>query len=789
MQLNVGIKRNSINVSSSSSSSHLSNTRRTTKVNQTTNLSPATTPKRSFSALYPTPKPRSTPSVPSSPLAPQPHSSIPSTPNSFTPRTPRTPRSNRTNKNKDGTSIIQSSVKLHDPRDTIQKLELRLDMLDGNPSNEPLRNFDPRLLFEDLGTLESYWMRLPAKNSRDAYINTLMKKFNVQTDDLSQVDLEQLQSHYNAHIHVVSRLAVSMALKNLISNDEVHRETVDRLRKLMHMIHHLFKALFSMAMAHKTADPNHPLDNLTLSPFLEGFDNLDKNPRLIWLLRQRASQMNLRRKNGGVYKEIVTSAGHRTRAWTRIMSMEQFVRLQTDTNDVAIFNLATATRGCKEAAAKELDDGEYQDFPRLVPSRYIHSFKDGIYDVKTHKFYDYVNDPPPRDVTSTKFHSCRFNPKWGEEIPLEITQDLSKEGLFKEVKWITDLIKTPCLDTILESQGLDDSHLDKSYFKSMAIGKMLYKQCEIDNWQFFFVLIGKAATGKSSLGLVIKEFFNFEDVGLISSNQREAFGAQNLHDKHIFLCFELKADFSGIATCDLQSMTSAEPVSLNVKHKDNLMIEHWTATFLFIGNELCEKWHDNAGNFHRRILCGNFTKIVKKQDPELPRKIADEVGAIIVQTNLLFKCWVRRYGNCKIDTTMTPHFVATHKWIKQTLNPIRSFLTSDNRIVLGPQYYLSEGVFWILLKKYMSDFGLPQKVNKNTQQLGDVFEEFGIFVAEKTEQKVFINEDIALCETPSEIKTNQVTAKFYYGLGLRVVATSPFAVGVYGPDATPKDVN
>jgi hypothetical protein len=679
-------------------------------------------------------------------------------------------------------------VRLHDPRTTIQRLELKIDLLDGNPSNEPLRDVDATILLDDLNKLEAFWMKLPSVQSRDQFLNTVLQRFNISpTQDLSRIDLVQLQSHYNAQIFTVCRLSTTLGLKNLLSSDEPHKGVSDRILRLMHIIDYQYKMIVNFVMNHKLMDPSYPLDNLTLSPFMEGPQSMDRFPKLILFLRQRAAQFNYRRKGGSVYKEIRTPGGHRSRAWKRECSLEVFVRQQTDTSDQVLFNLATLHNNYKKHAAEELENGEYPDFPVLVPNRHIHSFLDGIYDVKNHKFYDYVHDLPPFDLVSTKYHPCQFKPEWATEVPEEIRSKTGIEGLRAEVEWINKLIPTPHLDEIFKAQHITDAELDRACFKALAIGKMLYAQCEIENWQIFFVLIGKAGTGKSSMGLIIKQFYNFEDIGLISSNQRADFGAQDLADKHIWLCFELKENFQGVATCDLQSMASAEPLSLNVKFKSNLVIEQWRPSFMFFGNELSSKWNDNAGNFHRRIICGYFNYKVEKQDPDLQQKIQSEIGAIIAQTNLMFRCWVRRYGHGKIENYLTPYFKKTHEYIKMTLNPIRSFLKNEKRLITGGTgYYMPDKCFWKLLQSYCQTYNLPP-VNKNTQQLGDVFDEEGIAIIEKTESRPFVIEACYLSQSSSDItKIQNCTDKFYVGIGLRIVDESPYRYLYMGQ--TPNDM-
>jgi hypothetical protein len=66
-------------------------------------------------------------------------------------------------------------VRLHDPRTTIQRLELKIDLLDGNPSNEPLRDVDATILLDDLNKLEAFWMKLPSVQSRDQFLNTVLQ--------------------------------------------------------------------------------------------------------------------------------------------------------------------------------------------------------------------------------------------------------------------------------------------------------------------------------------------------------------------------------------------------------------------------------------------------------------------------------------------------------------------------------------------------------------------------------------------------------------------------------------
>lgn len=661
-----------------------------------------------------------------------------------------------------------SSVKIQDPRNSITSYGIEnVDLMQGNPALDAI-DCDSQKLLNILTQVEQYWRRLPMKNSTDNFTQSIMRRFKIPTQDISRIDLGQLESNYNAHMNLVSRIGTSLARRNLLSSDPVHKSVHDRLIRLLNIIHYQKESLASTVMYFRYSDENFSLAGLTMDPFLYPTQTMSASTKLVWELRRKACLFNYRRKDKWVFQEILTPRGQPSHAWKRIKTIDQFVQEQTATGE--LFFLATHSFGLKDRAIADLEKSEYPNFPKLVCNRYFHSFHNGVYDVENHKFYDFDHNKPPRGSTSVKYHECYFDPEWAKEVPDHIRNNNTDEGLKMEVEFINKQFgkHVEPLNRILEVQQITDKFNDQACFKAFYLGKPLYPQCKKDKWQVFEVLLGRAGTGKSSIAMILQNYFDFEDIEILSSNSKEDFGAQGIGDKLLWMCTELKAKFKAVHPADLQSMATGEAVTLNQKFKGNRCFRKWVVPFLFFGNEPADSWTDNANNMIRRIIYSVFTYPVKNVDNELPSLLKRCIGAIMAQANMFYRCWVRRYGHLTAAQSLTPYFIQNLDQIKRKLNPIRSFLFDETRIVRSPMLYVTNDAFWDLLNDYCVRHNIP-KVNKNNQQLGDVFEDAGIIEEPKMSSRNFVRSEYVKCTNSSEISCSLVNAKFLTGIGLRVI--------------------
>jgi len=122
----------------------------------------------------------------------------------------------------------------------------------------------------------------------------------------------------------------------------------------------------------------------------------------------------------------------------------------------------------------------------------------------------------------------------------------------------------------------------------------------LDSWEVAPLLIGRAGSGKSTLGGVVTRYMQPIDVGMLSNRSEENFWGQTLCDKRIVTALELKksCNFDPAA---LQMAISGERMSIATKN-DRTQDVMWRAPFIFAGNEMPAGWGDSNGAISRRIL-------------------------------------------------------------------------------------------------------------------------------------------------------------------------------------------
>ena len=167
-------------------------------------------------------------------------------------------------------------------------------------------------------------------------------------------------------------------------------------------------------------------------------------------------------------------------------------------------------------------------------------------------------------------------------------------------------------------------------FVYVFMGRMLHALGTFDSWQIIFFLKGRGGSGKSTAAHICSQFFNRSDVGILSNNIESKFGLQNLVDKYMFICFEVKKNFS-LDQADFQSLVSGEDISVARKNTSTKE-QKWTLPGLMCGNE-APGYMDSQGSLTRRLAIVNFKYGVAERDckPDLLREILNELKAQYVQ--------------------------------------------------------------------------------------------------------------------------------------------------------------
>jgi hypothetical protein len=274
--------------------------------------------------------------------------------------------------------------------------------------------------------------------------------------------------------------------------------------------------------------------------------------------------------------------------------------------------------------------------------------------------------------------------------------------------------------------------------------------------------VGRAGTGKSLLLKSAGHFFNPEDVETLANNSQRGFGLETLVDKLVWMCLEVKHDFT-LDQAQLQSMVSGEPVSIMRKNKTALGVV-WKVPGIMAGNEAAS-WSDNSGSMSRRVVMCYFDRKVTSDmvDPHLDSKIRAHIGNFLHKCACAYNAAVNEFGNKDIwgkyteadgsvDTILPRYFHTAKMRLQIVTDPLMSFLRTDASICLTGQS--DNGMPWERFKAVANNYFLKEshkgfmwKENKYKA----VFEDVGIrkikidakFIEDRTSGggEVFVDSD------------------------------------------------
>ena len=419
-----------------------------------------------------------------------------------------------------------------------------------------------------------------------------------------------------------------------------------------------------------------------------------------------------RKHQDGVYREIVYE-GHPTGAWQRVMDIEMFVRSECDRNtNYEMWQRLTAHAGMVKFIVDVLSKNKDQSFQAYVPDRGVRSFMNGVLFLREELFLAY-DDPrlQQREFTSAKFFDLEFDP-----TIMDLVDPRS--------------IPTPTFDDVLRQQ--DIPAMCWAWVYIFLFGRTLYGVGTHDNLQCMPMVIGRAGTGKSTFGKLLAAMFNCEDVGVISSNQQETFGLETLFDpvqKLVAICFEVTEKFK-MERGDLLSAIAGEKVTINRKHKKSVSPD-FLIPMVFFGNKF-GPWYDESGQMGRRTIAILFRNKVQQPDPNLEQKLLAELPNMIYKANSLYLSMTTApaYANKDVWAFLPKWFQDCRSTLQATLNPLVSFLHSNETVVLSANHWMPLTVF----RQHYLDFckSMNKRVDFTAEHYTATFQDFRIELKQDT---------------------------------------------------------
>jgi hypothetical protein len=399
---------------------------------------------------------------------------------------------------------------------------------------------------------------------------------------------------------------------------------------------------------------------------------MKKHQQLLYFYLKQCFKNKYRRYGKSLYRPIFNQKGQFTYAYERVCDISDFIfdaifpielnpywfECLTDSNNTATF------------CVKQLENIKTEWLPDLKRDRRIHSFRNGLFVTSTNEFYSFEKlddcgwvgdlESSEGEITAMRYHDMDFRYR-------EIAEEMKgPDGQSYHYTYV----KMDSISNILSYQGFSTEERNFIYF---TLGRMLYPNNCLDNFQFMPFFIGLAGTGKSLLLRLLCELFDPNDIAAISNSCQKTFQLDGLYKKMIMICTDMDENFA-FDMPTLLNMISGETVSVIRKNKDPDVINNWSIPMAFASNRLPAKFNDSAGQLSRRWPMIEFGKRVLKVDTSLFHECLKELDKFLFVINSAYLDFRKNHGRQDIREFMPKKILkSSEKYIKQ-LNPIESFV-------------------------------------------------------------------------------------------------------------------
>lgn len=545
---------------------------------------------------------------------------------------------------------------------------------------------------------------------------------NAATSTLSS---ERVSQAYHKVLFQAFRVYMLFVANNLVSSETDDtaetRKTFSAIFETIVFTYEYLSSEYRMRVVTENAN-NAALEALVpldIQLFRFSFPDYSQNTEyqnfLIFLLNKLYT-LGYRRYRGKCYHQIRSPDGYATHAWREACDIEEFVYSAVNKQiNYKMWQCMTKGKGIPEQAANYLARIIDPEFPALNPDRHVFAFRDGLYNSEAMvvSFFDEAAINP--NVTAVNYFDCSVPRNiWGMD------------------DWYA--IPTESIQSVYTQQDLPEDVIRWMYALK---GRLLYEVGELDSWQVILFVIGKAGTGKSTIGKCVAAFYQPMDVAVLSSNIEKKFGLSNVYDKKLFVAYEVRANF-GLEQAEFQSMCSGEPMSIARKFNSTVDIR-WKVPGLLCGNE-APGWVDAARSVQRRTICVEFQKRVKKPDPQLHDKMMKEIVQILHKSNVAYQEMVFRFRDQDVWDVLPDYFHQTAKRFAASTNSLTSFIMISGKVELGTDhatYYMPFGDFTKEYSNYVKAKNLTM-IRMNEESYNSIFESFGITI-EKGVYKAYNN--------------------------------------------------
>ena len=386
--------------------------------------------------------------------------------------------------------------------------------------------------------------------------------------------------------------------------------------------------------------------------------------KLLLALYNETDRRNLRKYKNSCYEEIITEDGHHTMAWRKHMSIKDFVYKTFDKESRWEMYKIVASGGAQKAIDMMTNAGDPIAFREIKKNRNMWSFKNGVFIV---------------EEGDSGFPLCQFYPYKSRQFrALDYNMASSKyfdaigDG-YKKTPW--EQIETPGLEVIMDYQRWP-TDVKKWFY--IICGRLCFDLRKYDTWEAMPFLLGMAGAGKSTIVMLLKKFYDHADVKMISNNIQTGFGLSSVLGASMVIAPEVKKDFK-LDQAEFQSLTTGEPISLNVKFKEAENLDRWVIPGIMAGNEV-PGYTDSQGSILRRLFTFSFGQMIRKGDArgDLEEELDKQLPRILVKCVRAYTEAVPLYGKKRIWDVTPRYFTQVQDNIAAITNPLRFFLQSDD---------------------------------------------------------------------------------------------------------------
>lgn len=546
-----------------------------------------------------------------------------------------------------------------------------------NTIKEKIKNSDKDDIICYFNSINVKWSRV-YKN--EDIVTSACKNFNI--DNIDIIDMGILQMEFEKAIYETT--LVYTKFKSVVEEYQEYSSNWDKIYETIYYCERLIRDLYLIRNIenenHNARDNEDPDVLFKYSRFT---DDSKKTPYqcLLLYLFEKFSEEGFTKNSGNLYKPLFKN-GNNTHAWEKKCSIKEYIYRQTDhkVNFNQWKNATANGTGNINNAEKYFIEFEGPELPSLTKDRHLFAFKNGNYitkyntspegEIPVYKdvFVPYGETHPYIDNSSIacKYHNTNF-----DSFPQ-----------YKEEEWFKIIDHCPTFKSLLEYQEFTE---EIQMWLCTFMGRMCFELGDLDNWQVLFYLLGQAGTGKSTILMkILQQFYDNEDIGIISNNIDSKYGIKPHATKMMVLAPEVSENFKMEQT-DWQLIVEGGRNTYSEKYKNDETID-WKLPMAMGGNKIM-RYKNNSESVSRRTALFNFWKKVVNTDTEIDKKLKKELPFIMCLCVRAYYNALNKYGKKGIWNILPRYFHENKEDMEQTTNSLQNFLKSGN-IMFDKKYYV-----------------------------------------------------------------------------------------------------